>query len=135
MARRRRSDVGEEAEQNMTPMLDIVFIMLIFFIVTATFVKDAGRDVQRPEAITSALQQRVSITVAVTEDEKIWINREETDLRSVRAVIEKLHAENPQGTVVVQADESAPSGLVLQVGRAVQGAGVEMVGLAAQKKD
>ena len=135
MARKQQAQrQDDETPIDMTPMLDIVFIMLIFFIVTATFVKEAGQDVTRPEAVTAVQQDRVSILVAVTEDEQIWINREETDLRSVRAKIEKLHAENPQGTVVIKADEKAPSGLVLQVSKAVQAAGVGRVGVATENE-
>jgi len=107
--------------------------MLIFFIVTATFVKEAGVDVTRPEAVTAIQQDRVSITVAVTPDDTIWINREEVGLAEVRATIERLHAENPQGTVIVLADDLAKSGLVLEVSRAVQAAGVPAVGVATER--
>ncbi len=132
---RKKDREPEESPIDMTPMLDIVFIMLIFFIVTATFVKEAGQEVEKPEALTAVQQERVSILIAVTEDSGIWINREDTDLRAVRATVEKLHAENPQGTVVIQADQKAPSGLVLEVGRAVQAAGVGQVGIATLNED
>ncbi len=135
MARKQRGGEREESVIDLTPMLDIVFIMLIFFIVTATFVKDAGVEVTRPDAVTASERDRVSIIVAVTEDERIFINREETPLQEVRARIEKLQAENPQGTTVVKADEKAPSGLALQVSKAVQAAGVPSVGIATERNN
>lgn len=85
-------------------MLDVVFIMLIFFIVTATFIKEAGIDVDKPEAATAVVQEKASILVAIDAEDRVWINRRQVDVRSVRSIIERLHAENPKGTVVIQAD-------------------------------
>ena len=96
---------------NMTPMLDIVFIMLIFFIVTASFVKESGIDIQRPSAVTSESKEQASIVVAISEAGEIWIDKRAVDVRSVRANIERLRAENPQGSVVIQADKSSTNGL------------------------
>jgi biopolymer transport protein ExbD len=93
---------AEENEINMTPMLDIVFIMLIFFIVTATFIKEAGVDVTKPPAVTAEKKDRASILIAVTESDEIWMNRKKVDLKSLQTNIEKLHAENPQGTIVIR---------------------------------
>ena len=97
----------EEAAIDMTPMLDVVFIMLIFFIVTASFVKEAGIDVNRPEAATAVKKDRANILVAISDKGEIWINKRKIDVRAVQANIERLHAENPQGTVVIQADKKA----------------------------
>ncbi|NVJ70333.1 MAG: biopolymer transporter ExbD, partial [Alphaproteobacteria bacterium] len=118
---------------NMTPMLDIVFIMLIFFIVTAVFVKEAGIQVTKPEAETAIFQKQVSILIAVTPDDEIWINRESVELDALRVAVEKLHSENPKGTVAIQADEEAKAGLVMKVYDAVREAGVPTIAIAAEQ--
>ncbi|MBU2277321.1 MAG: biopolymer transporter ExbD, partial [Gammaproteobacteria bacterium] len=94
----------EETAIDLTPMLDVVFIMLIFFIVTASFVKEAGIDVNRPEASTAVKKDRANILVAISENNEIWINKRRVDERAIQANIERLYAENPQGSVVIQAD-------------------------------
>ena len=131
--RSRRQQVEEEQEINLTPMLDVVFIMLIFFIVTATFVKQAGVEVKRPEAQTAYEQKRVGILIAITDEEEIWINNKEVDVRSVRFIVEKLRAENPQGTVVIQADLKSKSGVVIDVMDQLKETGVPLVSLAAER--
>ena len=100
---------GEEEESNIdiTPMLDVVFIMLIFFIVTATFIKESGIEVNRPSAATATKQEKANILVAIGANNQIWIDRRQVDIRSVRPNIERLHAENPQGSVVIQADKES----------------------------
>ena len=92
----------EEAEINLTPMLDVVFIMLIFFIVTASFVKESGLDVNRPDAPTAVKKENANILVAIGANNEIWINRRRIDPRAVRANIERMHAENPEGAVIIQ---------------------------------
>ena len=122
----------EENEINITPMLDVVFIMLIFFIVTASFVKEAGIDVNRPDAQTAVAQEKANILVAITETGEIWIDRRRVDPRAVRAIIERLHAENPQGTVVIQADKKSTTEVLIQVMDSARQAGVYNVAIAAQ---
>ncbi|MGY8986242.1 MAG: ExbD/TolR family protein [Sphingomonadales bacterium] len=131
---RQHAQKEEEAEINMTPMLDIVFIMLIFFIVTAVFVKEAGVDVNRPEAQSAERKQRASILIAVTSQDQVWINRKEVDIKAARTIIEKLFAENPLGTVVIQADRKAKAGLTMQVMEAARQAGVPDVAISALEK-
>ena len=131
---REHSKREEDLEINMTPMLDIVFIMLIFFIVTAVFVKEAGVEVDKPEATQASEQKRVSIIIAITSNNEIWLNRKEVDIKSVRAIVEKLHSENPKGTVSIQADESAKAGVTLDVMKAVRAAGVPQVAISALKE-
>lgn len=97
----------EESVVDLTPMLDVVFIMLIFFIVTATFIKETGVEVNRPDASTSDHKDNTTVLVAINADNSIWIDKRRVDIRSVRANIERLHAENPEGGVVIQADELA----------------------------
>ncbi len=130
--RRKRNRQEEESEVNLTPMLDVVFIMLIFFIVTASFVKEAGIDISRPPAATAERKERGNILVAITENDQIWIDRRQVDPRALRANIERLHAENPQGSVVIQADVSSKNGLLVQVMDAARLAGVTNVALAAE---
>ena len=113
--RRKRARQEEDADIDITPMLDIVFIMLIFFIVTATFVKESGIDVTRPDSETAIKQNRVAILIAIRDNNEIWINRRKVDLASVRANVEKLHAENPQGGAVIQADRQAETGVLVEI--------------------
>ena len=121
----------EETEINITPMLDVVFIMLIFFIVTASFVKEAGIDVNRPDAQTAVKKEKANILIAISENGEIWINRRRVDIRAVRANIERLHAENPQGSVVIQADKKSYTDTLVQVMDAARQAGVYNVAIAA----
>ena len=123
----------EESEINITPMLDVVFIMLIFFIVTASFVKEAGIDVNRPEAATAVKKERANILVAISDKGDIWINKRKVDIRSVQANIERLKAENPQGTVVIQADKKATTDTLIKVMDSARAAGVFDVSIAAQE--
>ena len=123
----------DEQEINITPMLDVVFIMLIFFIVTASFVKESGIDVNKPEAQTSEAKEKANILIAIDASGAIWIDRREVDPRAVRANIERLHAENPQGTVVIQADEDARTGVLVRVMDAARLAGVYDVAIAAPR--
>ena len=133
--RRARRDDQEESEVNLTPMLDVVFIMLIFFIVTASFVKEAGIDVSRPPAATAERKERGNILIAITENDQIWMDRRQVDPRALRANIERLHAENPQGSVVIQADKASKNGLLVLVMDAARLAGVKNVALAAEVID
>lgn len=122
----------EEEGIDVTPMLDVVFIMLIFFIVTASFVKESGIDVNRPDAETAQPKDRANILVGIGPDGEVWINRRNVDLGSVRANIERLHAENPQGSVVIQADKKAETRFLVAVMDAARQAGVYNVSIAAQ---
>ena len=123
----------EESGIDMTPMLDVVFIMLIFFIVTASFVKESGIDVNRPEAATAVKKDRASILIAINEKGEIWINKRRIDVRAVQANVERLHAENPQGTVVIQADKKSTTDVLIKVMDGARAAGVFDVSIAAQE--
>jgi biopolymer transport protein ExbD len=125
----------DDAEVNLTPMLDVVFIMLIFFIVTASFVKEAGIDVNRPNAATAERKEKGNILVAISADNEIWIDRRQVDPRALRANIERMHAENPLGSVVIQADEESKHKLLVQVMDAARSAGVTNVSIAAEVVD
>ncbi len=132
MRRMNRAAAEEEAQIDLTPMLDVVFIMLIFFIVTASFIKEAGIEVNRPEASTSEPKENVNILVAINANNEIWMDKRRIDVRAVRANIERLHAENPKGAVVVQADNKSNTETVAAVLDASREAGVYDVSLATE---
>jgi len=117
----------------MTPMLDVVFIMLIFFIVTASFVKEAGVDVNRPNAETAEQQNRGNIMIAIRPNGEVWVDRRPVDVRALRANVERLRAENPEGTVVILADKESQTGLLVEVMDQVRLAGVSNVAIAADE--
>lgn len=121
----------DEAAIDLTPMLDVVFIMLIFFIVTASFIKEAGIDVNRPDAPTAEKVQDANILIAISSNDEIWIDRRLIDPRAVRANIERLHAENPKGSVVIQADKKSTNEMLVVVMDAARSAGVFNVSIAA----
>ncbi len=135
--RMNRSHIDEEEEDavNLTPMIDIVFIMLIFFIVTASFVKESGIDVNRPNAATAERKEKGNILVAISDDNQIWIDRRQVDPRSLRANIERMHSENPNGAVIIQADEESKNKLLVLVMDAARMAGVKNVSIAAEVVD
>jgi len=120
----------EDNEINLTPMLDVVFIMLIFFIVTASFIKEAGIQVERPDAPTADKQEDAAILIAISGNNEIWIDRKEMDPRAVRGMIERMHAENPKGSIVIQADEESNNETLVIVMEAAKQAGVANVAIA-----
>ena len=121
----------EESAIDLTPLIDCVFIMLIFFIVTASFVKETGVQVNRPTALTALVRPKASILIALDASGKIWIDRRKVDVRAVRAAVERLHSENPQGTVVIEADNESKNELLVAVMDACREAGVTQVAIAA----
>ena len=127
-------DIGgqeEDNEINLTPMLDVVFIMLIFFIVTASFVKEAGLDVNRPDApITESKPEDANILIAISANDEIYIDRRLIDPRAVRANIERLHAENPNGSVVIQPNKKSTNKMLVTVMDASRLAGVYSISIA-----
>ncbi len=122
----------EEEGINLTPMLDVVFIMLIFFIVTASFVKEAGIEISRPIANTAQNKKNANIIVAINSSNEIWMDRKRVKLQGVRGLIERMHAENPEGSVLIQADKDAYSETLLAVMSAAREAKVE-VAIAAKE--
>lgn len=131
MARRSlQTPVQEEEDVNVTPLLDIVFIMLIFFIVTSTFIKEPGIDPERPEATTQSPQKQIAVLVAISEDNEIWINKEQVELSEVRYKVEELRRETPRGNAVLQADAGARSELTLDVLQQIKDAGIADVAIS-----
>ncbi|MEM9422039.1 MAG: biopolymer transporter ExbD [Pseudomonadota bacterium] len=124
MARRRirSASGGEEEDVNVTPLLDIVFIMLIFFIVTSTFIKEPGVDIERPLAVTAETQKRIGILVAITDEDEVWIDKRQVELGAVRFEVGQLLKE-AKGNVVLQADQGASSRLLIEVLQQIRDAG------------
>lgn len=121
----------DDDEINLTPMLDVVFIMLIFFIVTASFIKETGIDVSRPEARQADTPENAAILVAISDKNEIWIDGRMIDPRAVRANIERLRSENPDGSVVIQADKQSNNNTLVQVMNSAREAGIYDISLAA----
>lgn len=123
----------EEGEINITPMLDVVFILLIFFIVTTSFVRESGLDVNMPRARTTASLDTAAILVGVSATGQFWMEGKPVDRRALRANIARQHAANPQGGLVVQADAGARAADVVAAMDAAREAGVHQVALAARE--
>ena len=131
--RHSRRESGSAAEINMTPLIDMVFILLIFFIVTTSFVNETGVDVNRPSAETAVKKELANIMVAITSSGQINIGGRVVDRRAVRANIERLHAENPEGSVIIIADKDAKTGLLIEVMDQARLAGIANVSIAAER--
>lgn len=132
--RHTRRQSGNVAEINMTPLIDMVFILLIFFIVTSSFVKEAGVDVNRPTAKTAVKKELANIMIAITAEGEINMDGRTIDRRAVRANVERMHAENPEGSVIILADEDAKTGILIEVMDQARLAGVSNVSIAAENK-
>ena len=130
--RRKRKNISDENPLDLTPMMDIVFIMLIFFIVTTSFVKETGVDISRPNAETSERDEKGNILVAITENNEIWIDKRRVDLKAVRANIERLKIEYPEGSVIIQADTLSKSGLLVETMDQIRLAGIQNISIAAK---
>jgi biopolymer transport protein ExbD len=131
--RRRRSREQEDSAIDLTPMLDVVFIMLIFFIVTATFVKESGVEFARPVAASAEERDTSTLFVGIDAQQRIWIDRRQVELAAVRPLVEKLRAEHPQGGAVIQADASVDTGLLIKVLDRIRLAGIDRVAVAAER--
>ena len=136
MARKQRFRDDEDAAIDMTPMLDIVFIMLIFFIVTTSFVKEAGIEVLKPKASANNMQQsKGNIFIAIKENGDIHMDKRQVDVERIGANIESLLAEQPTDSIIVQADKNAKHGVVVKVMDAIKSAGQDLkIVIAAEKK-
>ena len=131
----RRHAHTEEAEINITPMLDIVFIMLIFFIVTTSFTKETGASIIKPVAEQAVALQNGTILIGIRPNDDIWMAKRQIELREVRQMVERAKSENPEGSVVIIADKGARIGTVTQVMDQVRLAGVEGVSISAEHPD
>jgi Biopolymer transport protein len=129
MARRRSAAEEEDVDVNLTPMLDVTFILLIFFIVTAVFVKEPGQKVDRPIARNSEDTQP-AILVAITSTDEVWVAKKLVKIPALKAEIEQLREENPRGDAIVQVDKDSKNGVLVDVMFAIQAAGVEKIHVA-----
>jgi len=128
-----RREKRAQADLNMAPLIDMVFILLIFFLVTTSFVKETGVEVNRPSAVTAVSQNKTNILVAITPQNRIFMDHREIDIRAVRANVERALAENPDGNVVVVADRDSNTGIAIQVMDGCRLAGARNVALAARQ--
>lgn len=124
----------EDAQIDMTSMLDIVFIMLIFFIVTSSFVRESGIDVERPKASQSVEKSNTGVFVAITKNNDIYIDKRRVDAERVQAVLENLILLQPNTSLVIQADEFAFNGVVVGVMDNAKAAGFDKIALATEDK-
>ena len=131
----RRHAHTEDAEINITPMLDIVFIMLIFFIVTTSFTKETGAAITKPEAEQAISLRNGTILIGVKPNDDIWMSKRLIELREVRSMVEQAKAENPKGSVVIVADKNSRIGTVTQVMDQVKMAGVQGIAISAENPD
>jgi biopolymer transport protein ExbD len=131
MRRHHLDNDSSDSDINLTPMLDVVFIMLIFFVVTTSFVKESGVEINRPSAETTQQQEQANILIAISPNGEIWIDGRSVDVRAVRANVERMRAEFPEGQVVIQGDRAAQIGLLVQVMDQVRLAGITDVAIAA----
>lgn len=126
--------VEEKDEPNITPMLDVVFILLIFFIVTANFIKEPGLEINRPDSDTAETQENAAILIAVGANDEIYMDGRRIDVRQVKANVVKMLADNPKGSVVIQADEKAVADTIIKVMDGAREAGVNAISLASEPK-
>ena len=131
--RRLRNKQEEDAKIDITPMLDVVFIMLIFFIVTASFIKESGANVIKPDADTS-IKINATILLAIDGNDDVWLDRKKIDPRAVKTNINRLRAENPSVEVVVQADQESTAERVLEVVDALRDAGINIHNIATRSE-
>jgi biopolymer transport protein ExbD len=128
--RRIRREIDEQ-QVDLTPMLDVVFIMLIFFIVTTSFIKETGIDINRPSAATAEKKSKGNILIAITPEGEIWLGKHRIDIRAVRANIQRLKAKFPQSSVIIQSDNESKTGILVRVMDQIRLAGVQNISIAA----
>jgi biopolymer transport protein ExbD len=127
----RHSEESGETGIDLAPMLDFVLNLLIFFIITTSFVKEAGVEVTRADAETAVHREKGNILIAIRPNGEIWMDRQQVDIRGVRPMIERLHVERPDDSVIIVADKAARTGLLASVMDAVRAGGIPEVAVAA----
>ncbi len=126
--------LNEDSQIDMAPLIDMVFILLIFFLVTTSFVREAGVDVQRPTASTATTRDKAAMMVAVDKQGRVFMDRRQVDLRSIRGLVERYLAEDPKGGIVVIADKASMTGRVIEVLDQCRLAGAKNVSVAANRR-
>jgi len=132
---RHTEDLSGHTGIDLAPMLDFVLNLLIFFIITTSFIKESGTAVRKPEAMTAEYNRNGNILVAIRPNGDIWLDRKQVELRDVRNIIERFHIERPEDTVVIIADKESQTGVLTQVMDQVRSAGVETVSIAAMPQN
>lgn len=127
------SRASEGVELNMAPLIDMIFILLIFFLVSTSFVKESGIEVERPIAASAVRKASTNLIIAVAQDGLVYVEKRVIDIRSVRTYMERFIQETPQGTVVITADKESMTGIVIQVLDACRQAGIKNVSVAARR--
>src|SRR5882672_9185876 len=122
---------SEETGIDLAPMLDFTMNLLIFFLITTSFVKETGIQVDKPIAQTAMHEESGNILIAIRQNGEIWMDRKQVDMREVRPIIERLHIERPEDSVVVIADKAAAAGMLAQVMDQVKSAGIKDVAIGA----
>jgi len=122
---------SEDHGIDLAPMLDFVLNLLIFFIITTSFVKEPGVTVTRADAATAEHRDSGNLLVAVRANGEIWVDRHRVDVRELRAVMERLHVERPDDTAVIVADRASTAGVVARVMDEIKAVGIKDVSLAA----
>lgn len=122
------------ADINIAPLIDLIFLLLIFFMVTTSFVRETGINIQRPVAYTAKLKEKGNILIGVSADGRIFMERKQIDIRTVRAHVERCLAENPEGAVIIVADKASQTGIVIRVMDQCRLAGAKNVSVAASKE-
>ncbi len=118
-------------ELNIAPLIDMVFILLIFFLVTTSFVKETGLDVNRPSAKTATQKNMANILIGIGQNGQIYMEKREIDIRAVRANVERALAETPESPVVIVADKESKAGIIIDVMDGCRLAGALNISLAA----
>ena len=131
MQSRRHSPESEDTGIDLAPMLDFCVNLLIFFIITTSFIKEAGVEVFKPNAVTAEHEDSGNLLIAIRENGDIWMDRQRIELRDVRTRMERLHIERPDDTVVIIADKASKAGIVAQVMDEVRLSGIKIVSIAA----
>ncbi|MBT4836223.1 MAG: biopolymer transporter ExbD [Methylococcales bacterium] len=131
--RHRKAGNKKTLDINLTPMIDMVFILLIFFMVTTSFVKETGVNISRPSAKTAERKEQGNILIAITHSGEIWMDKRHIDIHSVRANVERMRAQNPEASVIIQADVKSESGLMVKIMDQVRMAGISNISIAASE--
>ena len=129
---RHSEDLSGHTGIDLAPMLDFVLNLLIFFIITTSFIKESGTQVRKPEAMTAEYNRNGNILVAIRPNGDIWLDRKQVELRDVRHLIERLHLERPDDSVVILADENSQAGMLAQVMDEVRQGGIQEISVAAE---
>lgn len=132
--RHKHNNNDTEVNLNLTPLIDMVFILLVFFVVNSSFVKEAGIEIERPQAKTTETQNKANILIAVTAQGEIWLDKQVIDIRSLRGHLQRLHAESPESSAVVLADTHATAGIIMEVVDQARLSGIDKVAVAATEK-